>query len=81
MEVATIEVSVEVTAIHYIKNYNKNPPTKKKNQIKTRKIQNHAYLHFPSYLEAAASIEAVACLVVVDLTLDVEAYLEHHPKK
>ena len=31
------------------------------------------YLHFPSYLAASEAIEAVASLVVVDLTLDVEA--------
>ena len=73
------EVSVEVTAIHYIKRIFKKAPNEKIKKIKREKNlvkKNHieiTYLHFPSYLAASEAIEAVASLVVVDLTLDVEA--------
>ena len=71
---------MEVTAIHYIKRIFKKAPNEKikKNQTgkKSREKKTHieiTYLHFPSYLAASEAIEAVASLVVVDLTLDVEA--------
>ena len=70
---------MEVTAIHYIKRIFKKAPNKKNKENQTGKKSREkktievTYLHFPSYLAASEAIEAVASLVVVDLTLDVEA--------